>query len=515
MKTPLALGLILTVPYLTPTTDSSRFVSSSDYGRAENIVASVSPAPNSAVAGPDTELVLELTTPIDAETWDDSALDVFGRWSGVVQGRITIEEGGTRVRFVPDQPFQAGESVTATLRAGVGVAAGAAGAGAGGAARAEAADTRGFSWSFWIRPEAGSFDMVDRGVRTVLGPGEDHVQPYGAYAGDFNGDGLPDLAIPNEVSADVRIMLNDGNGDYEEFAVLDIPDGNWPSPNEGADFNGDGITDFAVGNAGNDLVTVFIGDGQGRFLVGGNYAAAQNVRGVCIMDLNADGWPDVATANMGSRSDGATRGTVSILLNDGTGRLVRTETLPSPGRGEKTCATGDANGDGAPDLFVGAFGSDEVLLFLGDGAGGLEFTTRVPAGGNPWMIVVADVNADGHVDALAANRNADNVAVLYGDGAGGLAEPLKYPVGRDPLAVDVGDIDGDGDLDVVTSDYEGNSFTLYENAGDGTLINARSFPSSGSGSCAVIHDRDRDGDLDITGIDEKEDTILLFENPGA
>ena len=488
---------------------SSRAAEATRSGGTERIVSSVSPRPNSATAMPDTELVLELATPIDPNAWDDAALSVFGRWSGVVDGRITIEKGGTRIRFVPSQPFQAGESVTATLRAGIGVAA------AGAAGSAERDRTAGYSWSFWIRPQAGSFEMVDLGVRTVLGPGEDHVQPYGAYAGDFNGDGLPDLAIPNEVSADVRIMLNDGQGNYEEFAVLDIPDGNWPSPNEGADFNGDGITDFAVGNAGNDLVTVFIGDGQGRFLVGGNYAAAQNVRGVCIMDLNADGWPDVATANMGSRGDGATRGTVSILLNDGTGRLVRTETLPSPGRGEKTCATGDANGDGAPDLFVGAFGSDEVLLFLGDGMGGLEFTARVPAGGNPWMIVVADVNGDGHVDAISANRNGDNVALLYGDGEGGLAEPVTYPVGRDPLAVDVGDIDGDGDLDVVTSDYEGNSFTLYENSGDGTLINPRSFKSSGSGSCAVIHDRDRDGDLDITGIDEKEDTVLLFENPGA
>jgi hypothetical protein len=465
------------------------------------LVAQASPAPNSASASINSEIVLTLNAAVDPEAWDESALSVFGRWSGVATGTTTLEADGTRIRFASDAPFQHGENVSATLRREVTMADGAKAA-------------TGFSWSFWVRPDPGSFDMVDHGPRSVLGEGEDHVQPYGAYAGDYNGDGMPDLAIPNEVTADVRVMLNDGTGNYEDFYVLEMPGGNWPSPNEGADFDGDGITDFVVGNAGNDLVSLFIGDGVGGFRFAGNTPAGLNVRGVCIMDLNGDGWADVATANMGSRRRNV-EGHVSVLLNDGTGNLNRTSSVPSPGEGEKTCATGDANEDGIPDLFVGAYGSDEVLLFLGDGEGNLSFSTKVAAGGNPWMIVVADVSGDGHVDVISANRTGDNVAVLLGDGAGGIGEATTYPVGGNPLAVDVGDLDGDGNLDVVTSEYEGNSYTVYENAGDGTLINRRTLPGSGSGSCAVIHDRDRDGDLDITGIDEKTDKVVLFENPGA
>lgn len=465
------------------------------------LVTATFPLPNSAAAGIDTELALDLAFPIDESDFDAEALSVFGRWSGVARGTITLEEGGRRIRFVPARPFQAGEAVSASLRRGVVLADG---------SRSEL----GFSWSFWIRPEPGSFDMIDHGSRSVLLEGEEHVQPYGAYAGDFNDDGLPDLAIPNEVSADVRVMLNDGTGDYSEVQVLEMPGGNWPSPNEGADFDRDGITDFVVGNAGNDLVTLFLGNGRGGFEFAGNTPSGLNVRGVCITDLNGDGWTDVATANMGNRRDGVP-GHVGIVLNDGTGKLVRHGEVESPGQGEKTCATADANGDGLPDLFVGAYGSDEVLVFLGDGDGGLAFHTKVPAGGNPWMIVAADLNADGHVDVISANRTGDNVAILFGDGAGGLGEPNTYPVGGNPLAVDVGDLDGDGDLDVVTSEYEGNSYTIYENAGDGRLVSRRTLPGSGSGSCAVLHDRDRDGDLDITGVDEKTDKIALFENPGA
>ena len=465
------------------------------------VVAAAAPAPNSIVPNPETPLELLLREPVDAASFDPSAIEVFGRWSGVMRGDIAVLDGGRRIRFEPETPFQHGEAVTVSLEAGVPLASG------GGLAT-------GFTWSFWIQPERGSLDMVDRGERILLEDDETHVQPYGAYAGDFNLDGYPDLAIPNEVSADVRIMLNDGAGDYDEFRILDIPGGSWPSPNEGADFNGDGITDFVVGNAGNDLVTLFLGDGRGWFDEGSNTNSGQNVRGVCIMDLNHDGSPDVAAVNMAEGPD-ESKGNVSILLNDGNGTLIRTAEIPSPGRGEKTCAVGDANGDGHQDLFVGAYFTDEVIIFVGDGEGSLELGQRQTAGGRPWMIVTGDMDGDGNVDVLAANREGNNASVLLGDGAGGLAAPRQFDTGGAPLAIDVGDLDGDGDLDVVTSDFDGNSFTVHENVGDGTLVNPRTYAASASGSCAIIHDRDRDGDLDITGVDETDDKIFLLENPGG
>ena len=467
----------------------------------ELFVTEVAPALNAISVDPMSPILITLSDPVDRDSFDPEAFSVFARWSGVAAGEVTLEKGGSRIRFVPEKEFQAGEWVTASLRKGVRTKKG-------------SVMERAYIWDFWIRSGPGSLEMADLGERTLLEEGEKHVQPYGAYAGDFNGDGYSDLAIPNEVSADVRIMINDGKGNYEEFAVLDIPSGNWPSPNEGADFNGDGFIDFAVGNIGNDLVTVFMGDGEGGFKLGANYQAGRAVRGVCILDLNGDGWADMATTNQGDGEDRSTRGSVSILLNDGAGRFADITTIPSPGRGEKTCATGDANGDGLPDLLAGAFNSDEVLLFLGDGKGGLTFTTRTPAGGNPWMIASGDMNGDGHLDVVSANREGSNLAVLLGDGAGNFGEPATFPVGKGPMAVDLGDLDGDGDLDPVSSEYEGNRFTVYENAGGGVLVNPRVLAASSAGSCAVIHDRDRDGDLDITGVDEVDDKIFLFENPG-
>jgi FG-GAP-like repeat/Bacterial Ig-like domain len=508
------IGMVVAIVVLTPgavwwtadpSSDGSLPVTPTAEGDRQPRTSSVTgvvPTPNSLGAGASDAIVVGLTAPLDPTSFDPAALSVYGRWSGVAEGSVILDSTGQEIRFVPTRPFHAGEAVTVSLRKGVRTASG---------TTLEA----GYTWTFWVEAASGSLDMTLQGERMVREEADDHTQPYGAYAGDFNEDGYSDLAIPNEVSADVRVMLNDGAGSYLDYAVLEIPLGAWPSPNEGADFDGDGHIDFAVGNGGNDIVTVFNGDGRGAFQVTGNYRAGSQVRGVCIMDLNRDGWPDVATANLRDGDDPSQVGTISLLMNDRTGHLGQATTIQSPGRGEKTCATGDADGDGIMDLFVGAFFSDEVLLFRGDGEGGLQFANRVPAGGSPWMIVTGDMDGDGHVDVLSANRGKSTVAILFGDGAGGLSAPVAYPVGAQPLAVDVGDLDGDGDLDVVTSEFLGKRFTIHENAGDGTLINPRTLDAVGAGSCAIIHDRDRDGDLDITGVDEIADRIFLFVNPGG
>ena len=156
-------------------------------------------------------------------------------------------------------------------------------------------------------------------------------------------------------------------------------------------------------------------------------------------------------------------------------------------------------------------------MLLGDGEGGLTFHTKVPIGGQAWMVVAGDINGDGHVDVASANSRTDNVSVLFGDGTGNLSEPSIYATtevaGRSwPFAIDLGDIDGDGDLDMVSSNFRGASWDVFENLGDGTFGNRRTFDADRAGSCAVLHDRDRDGDLDMTGIDELTDRLFIFTN---
>ena len=110
---------------------------------SSEVVSLVTPAPHSLEANPDSPVELVLTEALDPERFDPAPLSVFGRWSGAMTGSVELSDDGRRLRFDPGAPFHAGETVTASLRAGEQLVTG-------------GAMETGFAWSFWIRPRAGS-----------------------------------------------------------------------------------------------------------------------------------------------------------------------------------------------------------------------------------------------------------------------------------------------------------------------------------------------------------------------
>lgn len=459
-------------------------------------VIAVSPIPQSTNSERTTEIVVTFDTPLDPTSVNSSTFSVFGKWSGVMAGSLLLESNNTRIRFLPSRFPAAGDWVWVSLSRGI---------------RSATGDSlaKGYAWNYWVKTRRATLDLVEVGRVAVRRQGESRIQTYGAHGADLNNDGFSDFFVPNEISNDCRVFLNNGSGFYSSFTVHPIPNGSRPSTNESADFNRDGNMDIAVGNSTGDSVTVFLGNGSGGFLSIRNYQASGGIRGLSVGDFDGDGDADIVTANRSGNN-------VAVLLNNGDGTFAQRSTIEANGNGETACAVADANNDGVLDLFVGAYNSSEIILLLGNGTGGFTYATKVAAGGNgPWMIAVGDMNGDGNVDVVSANSGSNTCAVIFGNGAGGLSAAVTYPTGGFPLAIDVGDIDGDGDLDLVTSNYSGRNWSVYENNGSGVLVNRRTLASSSAGSCATLHDRDNDGDMDMTGIDENDDLIFLFENRPA
>src|SRR5207244_4327244 len=132
--------------------------------------------------------------------------------------------------------------------------------------------------------------------------------------GDLNGDGKPDLATANINSNDVTVLLGDGSGGFTEAAGSPIAVGATPISVVIGNLNGDGKPDLATANVGANNVTVLLGDGSGGFTEasGSPFAVASLPPSVAIGDLNGDGKPDLATANGGSDN-------ITVLLGDGSG----------------------------------------------------------------------------------------------------------------------------------------------------------------------------------------------------
>src|SRR5207245_2183370 len=58
------------------------------------------------------------------------------------------------------------------------------------------------------------------------------------------------------------------------------------------DFNGDGIPDLTVANAGSRTVTVLLGKGDGTFGAARSYTAGNGARSVAVGDFDGDGHLD-------------------------------------------------------------------------------------------------------------------------------------------------------------------------------------------------------------------------------
>ena len=223
-------------------------------------VSSVSPPPQSVNFLPTLEITINFNSAVDIASFNDTTFQIWGRWSGVHKGTVGWFNDTTSIHFTPDENFFYGEQVTVSLSKGI-------------------KDTQenylqtGFAWNFWTRTLSASMNLMRTSTINVRQPGEGWIQTYGTYAGDLDNDGWSDFIVPNEIPADIRVFMNDQQGEYENFTVFSINGGARPSTNEGFDYNLDGLMDFTVGNSINNKVSVFTGDGTGNFSAIQNYDA--------------------------------------------------------------------------------------------------------------------------------------------------------------------------------------------------------------------------------------------------
>ena len=316
------------------------------------------------------------------------------------------------------------------------------------------------------------------------------VAPTAIAAADFNGDGIPDLAVacenlPNGPGS-VTILLGKGDGTFTQVTVSPTV-GYVPSSLAVGDFNGDGIPDLAVANYEAGSVTIVLGNGDGTFTAASvNPSTGGDPLSIAVADFNGDGKADLAVAN-------SIDGTVTILLGNGDGTFTAASKSPTTGYQPASIAIADFNADGKADIAVSNFGTlaNSLTILLGNGDGTFIPAPSVATGSQPYQVVAGDFNGDGIVDLAVANTAGFDASVLLGNGDGTFLPVYAPAAGWYPYSLAVADFNGDGVPDLAaansgTSPATSNATVLLTQWTHTAVAEITGVALPGSGSQEVV-----------------------------
>jgi len=463
---------------------------------AEPHVVSTSPV-RLSVAPVTTAVSITFDQPLLTSSVTASSLRVFGRASGTKNGALTFSDSDHTVTLTPARPFSAGEVVLVNLSHAIL------------ASDSTPLRSAGYAFTFTVATQHAlrSFSEIQKFSNRS---GGNQTRIYGALGTDFDGDGWIDLGTVNEVSADVRVFMNrgDGSGTYEQPFLGPFPVGVEASPNEPTDVDNDGKTDAVVSSTDAPGIFVLHGHGDGTFDATQTILTGAEAHGVAVLDVDGDGDLDIAEA-----LEGDTSNEMALMLNDGTGHFGSPTFFDSSCDGEWGLGSGDMNNDGITDLVVGCVNDGKVSVMLGKGDATFTVLPAQDAGGQPWQVAIGDLNGDGKLDAaLALANSTDGGGILLGNGDGTFAPVVTYAMPGHTPSSKLGDLDGDGDLDWVLSSFGAGLWRVYLNDGNGHFTFDQDIPADSNPSCSVLIDVDNDGDLDLVLSDEIADTVKIMQN---
>ncbi len=196
------------------------------------------------------------------------------------------------------------------------------------------------------------------------------------------------------------------------------------------DLNGDGLPDIAVPSAG--MQSEIFWNQHGRFSTENrSVIETGNAFGMTAGDLNKDGFTDLVVANYFSRdSEGVSHyGTVSHIWWGGKEGFRRENRMELPTSGATSAAIADINGDGLSDILFSQH-RDEVsfdvpsVIYLNSKSGFSPMNRMDLQSFGAISILAADVNGDGSKDVLIFNRQSGQASATgLADATGGGADP--------------------------------------------------------------------------------------------
>ncbi len=325
--------------------------------------------------------------------------------------------------------------------------------------------------SFTLLQSNGNSGFADPqpGLTTSTSDGLNiNERPGAIVAGDFNRDGLLDLALLMEDTGQLWIYSGNGNGTFRH--TFSIPVGDQATGLSVVPGNSPGLLNLLVGNGFGDVLTLE-GKGDGTFQIQGSRVSLSVVPNLL--------GPGQAGVLVGNQQDNR----VTVQAPSANGQQYAPVQTLDTSTSSGQLAPGDVQwavldqGATLPDAVVVSTGSNAVVVYrttaVTNGVPSFGASPRTYfVGTAPVSVTVADINDDGIPDMLVANQGSNDVSVIFGsyDTSGdwvGIPGPRLKSGGDGPIAIIVRDLNADGIPDLAVINGGSGTVTMLPGVGRG------------------------------------------------
>ncbi|QDV24439.1 putative Ig domain-containing protein [Aureliella helgolandensis] len=320
----------------------------------------------------------------------------------------------------------------------------------------------------------------------------DYTSTSWMTTGDFNEDGIPDVAVYEYYSISVHLGVGDGT-----FGRTDIYPA-WRTANLETqlfvrDINHDGHDDVLFTDVqGSQSLGILLGNGDGSFQDRIAYDVPNSYGAISFGDFDNDGREDVV-------ANGQTLGNFATILNGARQRLTDIVSV-------------DLNGDGNDDVLATNTDNSRVKWFLGDNLGNLNRQPDLFTDFGPVALTVFDLDQNGVTEIVTANRSARSISIFSGGVDNWTRNDIA--VGRAPVDVLSGFVNDDDSSDLLVIDEVNNALWVLMGNGDITFNEPVAVPLGDRPNDFLLADVSADGNNDVVLSLPDSNRIMILPGDG-
>ncbi|QDT13535.1 FG-GAP repeat domain-containing protein [Stieleria marina] len=340
-----------------------------------------------------------------------------------------------------------------------------------------------------------------------------------AIAGDFTGDGLPDVITDNRQKTQLFVAP-----DWKPVTLFEHKETKWFIHSECFDIDGDGDLDY-VGARYNPGLIIWLEQpsegAKGRWRDRLVDDTVHGIHGLMKADVDGDGKVDLlATSAQDKPPHNESLAWFSVPDQPLSAERWKANIFADKDAPGLThyLGVGDINGDGRMDAATGAKGGANATS-TGEWFAWWEspvdpsqaWTKHLISDQEPGATNIhpADVNGDGKLDFIASRGHGRGV--VWFEAPSWQRHDIDADI-KEPHCLAAVDMDGDGDIDAATCAFGDKIAAWYENDGSGNFT--RRVVGTDQESYDIrAFDMDVDGDLDLLVAGRGSKNVVWYENP--